>query len=79
MVSEADFIAAQDIHAACGPAPRDDVSMPERRRYLLSGLLVCGTWALPATAHAGCRVTLNRSQDPGVFQGGVLAADLGIG
>ena len=43
LVSEADFIAAQDISAARGPAPRDDVSMPENRRYLLAGLLVCGT------------------------------------
>jgi hypothetical protein len=43
LVSEADFIAAQDIHAARGPAPRGDVSPPETRRYLLAGLLVCGT------------------------------------
>jgi hypothetical protein len=43
LVSEADFIAAQDISAARGPAPRDDVSMPENRLYLLAGLLVCGT------------------------------------
>ena len=42
LVSEADFIAAQDIHAARGPAPRDEVGMPEKRRYLLAGLLVCG-------------------------------------
>ena len=43
LVSEADFIAAQDVSAARGPEPREDMSMPERRRYLLSGLLVCGT------------------------------------
>jgi hypothetical protein len=43
LVSEADFIAAQDVTAARGPAPRDDVSAPERREYLLAGLLVCGT------------------------------------
>jgi site-specific DNA recombinase len=43
LVSEADFIAAQDIHAARGPSPRTDLAGPEKRRYLLSGLLVCGT------------------------------------
>src|SRR6266487_1692497 len=43
LVSEADFIAAQDISAVRGPAPCGDVSIPERRRYLLSGLLVCGS------------------------------------
>ena len=42
LVSEADFIAAQDISAARGPTPHGDVIIPERRRYLLSGLLVCG-------------------------------------
>jgi site-specific DNA recombinase len=43
LVSEAGFIAAQNISAARGPEPHQDVSMPERRRYLLGGLLVCGT------------------------------------
>jgi hypothetical protein len=43
LVSEAGFIAAQDISAARGPEPREDMSMPQRRRYLLAGLLVCGT------------------------------------
>ena len=43
LVSEANFIAAQDIHAARGPSPRTDPPGPEKRRYLLSGLLVCGT------------------------------------
>ena len=43
LVSEADFIAAQDIHATRGPSPRTDLPGPEKRRYLLSGLLVCGT------------------------------------
>jgi hypothetical protein len=42
LVSEADFIAAQDIHAARGPSPQADLAGPEKRRYLLSGLLVCG-------------------------------------
>lgn len=42
LVSEADYIAAQDVSAACGPSPRGEVSLPERRRYLLAGLLVCG-------------------------------------
>jgi site-specific DNA recombinase len=43
LVSEANFIPAQDIHAARGPSPRTDPPGPEKRRYLLSGLLVCGT------------------------------------
>jgi hypothetical protein len=42
LVSEADYIAAQDIHAASGPAPRTDPGGPEKRRYLLAGLLTCG-------------------------------------
>ena len=42
LVSEADFIAAQDVNAARGPSPRGDLAGPERRRYLLAGLLVCG-------------------------------------
>jgi len=42
-VSEADYIAAQDVSAARGPAPRGEVSPPERRRYLLAGIIVCGT------------------------------------
>ena len=43
LVSEGDFIAVQGISAARGPAPRDGIGAPERRRYLLSGLLACGT------------------------------------
>jgi site-specific DNA recombinase len=43
LVSEADYIAAQDVSAARGPAPRGEVSPPERRRYLLAGIIVCGT------------------------------------
>jgi site-specific DNA recombinase len=43
LVSEADFIAAQEIGAPRGPSPRDDMSAPRKRRYLLAGLLVCGT------------------------------------
>ncbi len=43
LVSEADYIAAQEIGAARGPSPRDDMSAPRKRRYLLAGLLVCGT------------------------------------
>jgi site-specific DNA recombinase len=42
LVSEQRFIAAQDINAARGPSPRTDLAGPEKRRYLLSGLLVCG-------------------------------------
>lgn len=38
LVSEADFIAAQDINAARGPVPQDE---PVPRRYLLAGILAC--------------------------------------
>jgi len=41
-VSEADFIAAQDISAARGPTPDNGLAAPPRRRYLLAGLLICG-------------------------------------
>ena len=43
LVSEADFVAVQDVSAARGPAPRGEVSPPDRRRYLLAGIIVCGT------------------------------------
>jgi hypothetical protein len=43
LVSEADFIAARDISAARGPAPRAALAAPGNRRYLLAGLLACGT------------------------------------
>jgi DNA invertase Pin-like site-specific DNA recombinase len=43
LVSEAGFIAAQDITAARGPDPGGGLAVLERRRYLLAGLLVCGT------------------------------------
>jgi hypothetical protein len=39
LVSETDFIAAQSVNAAHGPAPSDG---PLLRRYLLAGLLACG-------------------------------------
>jgi site-specific DNA recombinase len=42
LVSEADFIAAQDISAARGPAPRGGPAALARRLYLLAGLLICG-------------------------------------
>jgi hypothetical protein len=42
LVSEADFIAAQGISAARGPAPSAGLTVPRQRRYLLAGLLVCG-------------------------------------
>jgi len=42
LVSEADFIAAQDVHAARGPPLRGDLIGPQKRRYLLAGLLACG-------------------------------------
>jgi site-specific DNA recombinase len=43
LVGEADYIAAQDVSATRGPATRGEVSSPERRRYLLAGIIVCGT------------------------------------
>jgi site-specific DNA recombinase len=43
LVSEADYIAAQNVRAARGPTPRNDIAGPGRRRYQLAGLLVCGT------------------------------------
>jgi site-specific DNA recombinase len=42
LVSEADFIVAQDISAARGPAPAIGLIAPRKRRYLLAGLLICG-------------------------------------
>jgi site-specific DNA recombinase len=42
LVSEKDFIAAQDISAARGPVPSAGLAVPRQRRYLLAGLLVCG-------------------------------------
>jgi hypothetical protein len=42
LVSEADFIAAQDISAARGAAPHGALAGPVRRRYLLAGLVICG-------------------------------------
>jgi site-specific DNA recombinase len=42
LVSEADFIAVQDVSAARGPAPTAGLTAPRQRRYLLAGLLVCG-------------------------------------
>ena len=42
LVSEADFIAVQDITAARGPAPGMGLTAPQKRRYLLAGLLICG-------------------------------------
>jgi site-specific DNA recombinase len=43
LVSEAGFIAAQDINAARGPVPHAAPAAPDKRRYLLAGLLACGT------------------------------------
>jgi site-specific DNA recombinase len=43
-VTEADFIAAQQIRAARGPAPQNSSStVPGERRYLLAGLLAWRT------------------------------------
>jgi site-specific DNA recombinase len=37
LVSEDDFIAAQDISATRSPDPQDEPAVPLRRRYLLAG------------------------------------------
>jgi len=39
LVSEDDFVAAQDVNAVRGPVPQDE---PVVRRYPLAGLLACG-------------------------------------
>jgi hypothetical protein len=44
LVSEADLITTQEVKAIRGPAPRPDTpAAPDERRYLLAGLLACGT------------------------------------
>jgi DNA invertase Pin-like site-specific DNA recombinase len=50
LVSEADFVAAQDVAAASGPAPGAAPAGPRRRRYLLAGLL---TWDVRAADGIG--------------------------
>jgi site-specific DNA recombinase len=46
LVSEPDFVAVQDVSAARGPAPRSEVSPPDRRRYLL--MMIIRTEQTPA-------------------------------
>jgi site-specific DNA recombinase len=63
LVSEADFIAAQDISAARGPVPGAGLAAPHKRRYLLAGLLICGgcgrrmesAWSNGKAAYRCCR------------------------
>ena len=43
LVCEADYITAQGVSAARGPSPTGDLAALEKRRYLLAGLLICGT------------------------------------
>ena len=43
LISEADFVAAQAVRAARGPVPITEPEGPARRRYLLAGLMYCGT------------------------------------
>jgi hypothetical protein len=73
LVSEADLIAAPDISAARGPTPDNGLAAPPRRRYLLTGLLICGgcqiprgesrkTAGRPALAAACARVTIRQAQ-----------------
>jgi site-specific DNA recombinase len=42
LVSEADFVAAQDVNAVRGPSPRTGLAELQKRQYLLAGLLKCG-------------------------------------
>ena len=42
LVSEADYIAAQDVNATRGPSPQTGPTGPGKRRHLLAGLLKCG-------------------------------------
>jgi site-specific DNA recombinase len=42
LVREADYIAAQGVNAVRGPSRRTDPAGPEKRRYQLAGLLMCG-------------------------------------
>jgi Recombinase zinc beta ribbon domain len=44
LVSEPDFVDAQQVSAARGPDPRNGrPAAPDERRYPLAGLLTCGT------------------------------------
>ncbi len=52
LVSEADFIAVQDVNAARGAAPHN---VPVLRRYLLAGLLTCGRG--PSAPKTQCALT----------------------
>ncbi|HXT93953.1 MAG TPA: recombinase family protein [Trebonia sp.] len=61
LVSEADYIAAQDVSAARGLAPRGEVSPPERRRYLLAGIIVCGTCG--RRMESACAVSISPCAD----------------
>jgi site-specific DNA recombinase len=88
LVSEAGFIAAQDVSAARGPAPRGDVRPPERRPYLLAGIIVCGacgrrmesTWSHGKAAyrcrHGRTTASAPNSERPGnayVREDGIVA------
>jgi site-specific DNA recombinase len=44
LVSEADFIAAQNVNAARDRAPEAGLAAPTQRRYQLAGLLACGVY-----------------------------------
>ncbi len=76
-MSEADYIAAQEAGAARGPATRDDMSVPRKRRYRLAGLLVCGicgrrmesTWSNGRAAYR-CRQGHASAVPPGLGRSG---------
>jgi DNA invertase Pin-like site-specific DNA recombinase len=84
LVSEADFIAAQDLSAARGPAPAGVLAEPPKRRYLLAGLLTCGAcrrrmesaWSNGRAAYR-CRHgrTTATSPDPGRPRNAYLRED----
>jgi site-specific DNA recombinase len=71
LVSEADFIAAQDVSAVRGPAPQGG---PVLRRYLLAGLLACGVggrrmesaWSNDRSAYRSLRCAGGPSGCPGL-------------
>jgi len=83
LVSEADFIAAQGINAARGPVPHAAPAAPDKRRYLLAGLLACGTcgrrmesaWSNGKPAYVRDRgITLTYDPAAGTLQAGTCEA-----
>ena len=82
LVSEADFIAAQDINAARGPRPAASPACPAAQ-YLLAGLLACGTcgrrmesaWSNGKPAYRCPTATPARAPDPGRAKNAYIRED----